>query len=68
MCPACITYCPICEEPLSAREIANSPADDYPTHYACRVWMQEEAERLDDIDLGREYHGPYPIEEDESCS
>lgn len=45
--PSRVTYCPYCKEPLSEREIAVSPEGEYPSHYGCRVRMQEDEEEYD---------------------
>lgn len=54
-CPSQQTYCPICMGLLSAEEIAATPPDEYPTHYSCRVAMQDAEERMDADDDEREY-------------
>lgn len=78
MCPSRVTYCPLCLQPLSAAECEDCPEDEYPTHRACRVRMQEQEEQMDLEDQQTEYRerepapppGPYrpQPEEDESCS
>lgn len=54
-CPARVTYCPLCRLPLSPEEIATAPANEYPTHYACRVAHQAWIEALDAEEQEREY-------------
>ena len=46
-CPTRVTYCPLCRLPLPPAEIAACPADEYPTHYACRLALQEAEEQMD---------------------
>lgn len=41
------TPCPLCRKPLTAADIAASPGGEYPTHYACRVALQEAEERAE---------------------
>ncbi len=57
MCPRRLTYCPLCRLPLTAAEIAESPPEEYPTHYACRVALQQAEEWMDAEDQEREYRG-----------
>lgn len=58
MCPVRSTICPICREPLAPAEISlcylQTPGE-YPTHYACRIAMQEATEEMDLADQEREY-------------
>jgi len=47
MCSVRVTYCPFCRQPLSQAECDECPDDEYPTHYACRVYMQQCDEAMD---------------------
>lgn len=49
------TYCPLCREPLTPAEVAACPADEYPTHYVCRVAIQARCEEMDAEEEDREY-------------
>lgn len=55
--PTHVTHCPLCRLPISATDVAGSPADEYPTHYACRVAQQEFQEGLEDEDFAADYRG-----------
>lgn len=56
-CPTPVTYCPLCLEPLSAVECDTSPVNEYPTHYVCRVALQERMEAIWERDDEAEYRG-----------
>lgn len=61
-CSRRATRCPICREPLSAAEIAHAIPGEYPTHYACRVALQEAEEAEDDEHQAREYNRRAAVE------
>jgi hypothetical protein len=52
-----MTYCPICMLPLTKDECADCPAGEYPTHFACRVDLQEREEQCWLLDQEAEYRG-----------
>lgn len=46
VCPDRVFRCPICREPLAPEDEFRVDPDDCPTHYACRVALQEWEEEL----------------------